>query len=64
MAIVPSKECKCVGDEACAMPWCHGVASFEVKTSRFWNMFHDNGRDRGGSKRSLFHGDFQCVTQD
>ena len=35
MAIGPSKECKWVGNKACAMPWCHGVGDFEVKTSRF-----------------------------
>ena len=35
IAIGPSKECKRVGNKACAMPWCHGVGDFKVKTSRF-----------------------------
>ena len=35
IAIGPLKECKLVGNKACAMPWCHGVGNFEVKTSRF-----------------------------
>ena len=35
ITIGPSKECKWVGNKACAMPWCLAVADFEVKMSRF-----------------------------
>ena len=35
VAIGLSKECKRVLNKVCAMPWCHTVVDFEVKTSRF-----------------------------
>ena len=35
IAIGPSKKCKWVGNKASAMPWCHGVGNFWVRTSRF-----------------------------
>ena len=44
-AIRSSKEWKCVGKKACAMPWCHGPGSFEVKTSRFAGTFQDSRSD-------------------
>ena len=49
IAIGPSKECKWVGNEACAMPWCHGVGDFQVKTSRFSAIFQDIRPGRGGT---------------
>ena len=33
IAIGLSKECKGVFTDTCAMPWCHAVVHFEVKTS-------------------------------
>ena len=35
MAIGLSKDGKWVFNEACTTPWCHAVAHWEVKTSRF-----------------------------
>ena len=48
VAIRPSKECKWVGNKACAMPWCYGMGVLEVKTSRFQAMFQHDRSDRGG----------------
>ena len=56
-----------MGNKACAMPWCHKVGDFKVKTSRFRHMFQDDCgllttvEEHLQSKRALLHGDFQCV---
>ena len=48
MAIGLSNDGKWVFNKACTTPWCHAVAHFGVKTSRFWAVFGDNRSDRGG----------------
>ena len=60
MAIGPSKECKWVGNRACAMPWCHGVRDLEVKTSRFGAIFQDGHADRGGTSAKQAGSAPQC----
>ena len=51
-----SKECKRVFNKPCAMPWCHAVVDFEVKTSHFGAVFQDDRPDRGGTspKQAVF----------
>ena len=51
-----SNDGKWVFNKACAMPWCHTVVHFEVKMSRFGDMFHDNQPSCGGTppKRAVF----------
>ena len=56
MAIGLSKDGKWVFNKACTTPCCHAVVHFEVKTSRFPALFHDNRRNHGGIslKEALF----------
>ena len=49
MTIGVLKDGKWVFNKACTTMGCHAVVHFEVKTSRFGAVFHDDRPNRGGT---------------
>ena len=47
----PSNDSKWVFNEASPTPWCHAVVHFEVKMSRFSNLFKRTIRNELGPGR-------------